>query len=144
MIRHDGTVNFPARATIVASWQPGCTIVRGHEPHDIKFTYRDSRPFEVEMIVLGEDGKSWMFARSIIFDGIKKIGRGGIADVQVYNDGEMFCYMRLESRDGWCVLRFQLSQMERFADEMHALVPIGAEKIDMDLVIAKILMRGTR
>lgn len=145
MIDHEqGTVKFPVMADVCASWEPGRDIISGSDPHGIEFTYRDSQPFEVEMYISGTDSNRWAFDRSIIFDGLQKAGQGGIADVQVYNDGEDFCYMRLESPHGMCVIRFRLAQMQQFAREMKTLVPIGEERVDMDLVIAKILARRTQ
>lgn len=131
-----GMVVYPMVGQICAGWEPGGMIMHATQPQSVDFVYRESRPFEVEMMVTLTN--HWTFERSIIFEGLEPLGQGGIGDVQVYNDGEEFCYMRLESPEGWCVIRFRLIEMRTFAREMKFLVPLGEEKMNMDLVIAQI------
>lgn len=140
--RSQGKVVYPMMAQICAGWEPGGVILHSTQPQSVDFVYRESRPFEVEMMFTYTN--RWAFDRSILFEGLEPLGQGGIADVQVYNDGDEFCYMRLDSPEGWCVVRFRLAQMRGFAREMKMLVPLGEEHMDMDLVIAQILKKEAR
>lgn len=134
--RELGIVTFAVTARIMG-WRDG-EIGFGHT--GIEFTYRDARPLEIEMLVSGSNNR-WIFARSIILEGLKRSGWGGIADVQAYNDGEENFYLRLESPDGWSVLTFKMRQMKQFAWETRMLVPEGEEQVNMDLVIAQIFKK---
>lgn len=144
--RMQGVVTFPVTCAITAA----SSVSGPMEPvlRDIEFTYRDSRSLEVEMYIVGAytpRGKEnrWFFHRDIIIDGVAPNGHSGIGDVKVSNDDE-FCFIRLSSQDGWCVLRFSLALMREFVRQMTELVPLGREHINMDLVIAKIFKEDAR
>lgn len=137
MTNDDGCVRRTFTVTTTAPHRPG-----QRQTDKIELVYNDVRPFEVRMNI---DDHHWVFARDLLRDGARYTdATAGLMDVQVSNDGVNRLFVKLSSHQGEATLEFDLGEMRQFLAATRRLVPYSREEMNMDLVIAKILMRGTR
>lgn len=131
----DGHVYKQFTVKVTSPSEPGVDCVT------IILEYRDTRPYEVRMII--SPRKRWVFARDTLRDGTR-LGVAGMADVQIWNDGNSRLFIRLSSPDGEATIEFSLTEIRQFLTMTRHLVPFSREEMNMDLVIAKIFQKETR
>ncbi len=100
---------------------------------DAAIEYNDVDPLAVTIIFYGETSEKnveWVFARSILIDGLKM--SAGSGDVQVWLEDAATAVIRLASPDGTALLRTRIVPLQRFVKESLDLIPEGKEFDHLD------------
>ncbi len=109
---------------------------------ELVFDVRD--PYALTMHLQSRSGRvTWTFARDLLADGVFE--PAGEGDVQVWpclsGRGEAVVVIELISPSGTAMLETPSRGMQRFLDEVHALVPRGQESahLSLDLLLVRLL-----
>ncbi len=117
-------------------------IVAGQQSIPVAVTlhyYSVEDPFAVRAIFeFGEDKVDWTFARELLILGTANdVGNG---DVRVYPSLETDAViLSLSSPEGDALLELPRQPLVGFINRTTALVPVGEEDYDVDLLIANLL-----
>jgi len=111
---------------------------RGGTPVTTIWSWTSELPVEIVVEFQPDSigARTWMFARTILDDGL--LGSGGIGDIRVRSDG-VTAWLKLASPDGWAELTASHRELEQFLSATVAHTPIGAEAFDLDGELAKLL-----
>lgn len=109
----------------------------------VLFQYDPAIPFEVVLNFGARptDGDEVIFhvERGILADGLTK--ESGIGDVRCWTCAHGY-HIALTSEDGNAILRFDPDAVRAFLADAEDLVPYGAESVDFDIELAKLLIGG--
>ena len=106
------------------------------------FGYDPSDPWAVWITFRGASGRStepvrWAVGRDLLLQGITD--PAGEGDIQLFpsvdENGRAAVVMELRSPDGRLVTQMCSSELYRFLTRTLALVPVGTEQIDLDLLV---------
>lgn len=111
---------------------------------DCRFEYDAADPFAVDALIsTGVQQVRWTFGRDLLVDGLYE--PAGHGDVQVWpclsTEGSAVVIIELSSPDGEIVLRAPSRPLHTFVQRMLALVPRGAESVDVDSWLLEVLPR---
>jgi hypothetical protein len=120
--------------------------VNAEQEHTLvaEFVYDPADACAVTLVVQSEFGPvHWTFARELLVEGeYEPVGDG---DVHVWPClsacGEAVVIVELHSPDGETLLQFPTRAVHEFVDSSVDAVPMGAETVDVDAWIEKLLAR---
>ena len=113
------------------------------------FQYDAGDPWAVRIMFPGHGGGAaaavcWVVARELLLQGITD--PAGEGDVLLFpsvdEDGRAAVVMELCSPDGRLVLQLRTSELYRFLSRTLAVVPLGAESIDLDDLVDALVGRS--
>ena len=113
------------------------------------FAYDAADPWAVRITFPGSSGDAasavrWVVARDLLLQGLTD--PAGEGDVQLFpsidEDGRAAVVMELCSPHGRLVLQLRTSELHRFLCRTLAVVPLGAESIDLDGMVAELVGRS--
>jgi hypothetical protein len=89
-----------------------------------------------------QDGEpmTWTFARDLLADGLTR--RAGEGDVRCWTCSHGY-HIVLSSPDGRATIRFSADAVRAFLVDTEDLVPYGAETVDFDVELSKLLIGGS-
>lgn len=112
----------------------------GRRQVDTELTYSEMDPLQI-VFRLSCDGvvMDWMISRDLL-DEVFREGAAGLFDVKMTVVGTSLCLHLLDCDTGQYVsFRFIAERIQRFLVNTYKLVPRGAEVIDVDAMIARLL-----
>ncbi len=129
---------------VLAKMQCGVVTEEGPVTINCAMYFAETDPFEVVFMSQErtEDGEpvEWHYSRDLLAQGLK--GEMGLmygdGDVQLYKEGK-FIFTIFTQGDRKCLIAFAPDDMQTFLDETEKIVPLGAEQIDVDAELAKLL-----
>jgi hypothetical protein len=113
------------------------------------FAYDAGDPWAVRIVFPGGRGDTatpvcWVVARDLLLRGMTD--PAGEGDVQVFpsidEDGRAAVVIELCSPDGRLVLQLPTTELHQFLSRTLAVVPLGAESIDLDELVAELVGRS--
>jgi hypothetical protein len=107
-------------------------------PVPTSLTYDADDPLAI-VLAMNPNGRTnrWRFSRDLITDGRHKLT--GLGDVSVWPFDDKVC-IRLANQQGEAAtLTTDLSELNAFVSDMRRLVPDGAERVDIDALVASLL-----
>lgn len=104
-----------------------------------QFIYDPADPYAVFLEFFFPDGSSvdWMMSRELLVELFVNVAAGD-CDVKWKRIGEC-CILYLSSPEGDGIVKFETKDVKEFLDYSKLEVAVGAEKIDTDAMITRLL-----
>jgi Streptomyces sporulation and cell division protein, SsgA len=118
-----------------------CPTTFGHAKGtgSVILRFDDSNPFEVRLDFVGKDGVvTWTVARDLLAQGLT--GLTGLLDFRCWTEDPWFCVTLSSPADGRATLRLPAGIVRAFLAGTEALVPFGAEAVDFDAELSRLLI----
>ncbi len=106
----------------------------------VMLRYDDTAPLEVRLSFVEDNGVTvpWTVAREVLADGLTHLA--GVLDVRCWTEGSAYCIRLSNPKDGSATMRLPVEVVRAFLTGTEALVPYGAEVVDFDAELSKLLI----